>query len=94
MPYDYKVDNWTIGTLIYEMLYGWTPLPGSGKTAMFTCLEKAMLKAMGIRVAVVSYDDFYLTNADQQATRTGVEQQGPHKKAQICRWFRFRGAYG
>jgi D-glycerate 3-kinase len=30
-----------------------------------TCLEKAMFEALGIRTAVVSYDDFYLTHDDQ-----------------------------
>jgi len=38
---------------------------GGGKTTICECLEVA-LPTIGIKVGVVSYDDFYLTNAEQR----------------------------
>ena len=34
---------------------------GGGKTTLARCLEVALAEVLGIRTAVVSYDDFYLT---------------------------------
>lgn len=33
---------------------------------MSNCLESALFKGLGIKTAVISYDDLYLTNEDQQ----------------------------
>ena len=39
---------------------------GGGKTSLSNCLESALFNGLGIKTAVISYDDLYLTNEDQQ----------------------------
>ena len=38
---------------------------GGGKTSLSNCLESALFSALGLKTAVISYDDLYLTYADQ-----------------------------
>ena len=58
MKDDVKIDNRAI-------CIGLSLPQGGGKTTLMTPL-KAAFDYLGIKIAVVSYDDFYLTHEDQQ----------------------------
>jgi serine/threonine protein kinase len=44
MPYDYKVDMWSIGTMLFELVTGFTPFTGKNKPDLMRNVNNGVYK--------------------------------------------------